>query len=227
MLDDRVASERSCRFFGGWETVTDGQSFPLTKRTLSLYGRQLLSSSCRSSFVRNYSHSHHGRWTMNASRMKLSRFTLKVTAVAVTTSSYSYGVRGFTSRAAGSAATTRLTAPSSSMLSKSLHQRPRDPSSTALPMIFDRLFASLGGGGAFGATIDYDAIPYPVPELATLAKDDTVPEDFQKYKVATFAGGCFWGLELAYQRVPGVAYTAVGYTQGKETYPNYDAVCAG
>jgi hypothetical protein len=31
-------------------------------------------------------------------------------------------------------------------------------------------------------------------------------------KLATFAGGCFWGLELAYQRVPGVVSTSVGYT---------------
>eukprot|EP00980_Cylindrotheca_fusiformis_P029474 scaffold23479_cov143-Cylindrotheca_fusiformis.AAC.24 len=86
-------------------------------------------------------------------------------------------------------------------------------------MIFERLLASLSGGGAFGAAIDYKA---------TLAKDSIVPEDFENsYKVATFAAGCFWGLELAYQRVPGVAYTAVGYSQGRETYPNYDMVCAG
>ena len=45
--------------------------------------------------------------------------------------------------------------------------------------------------------------------------------------LATIAGGCFWGLELAYQRVPGVVYTAVGYSQGRETQPNYDQVCSG
>ncbi len=28
-------------------------------------------------------------------------------------------------------------------------------------------------------------------------------------------GGCFWGLELAYQRLPGVAKTSVGYTAGQ------------
>ncbi len=44
---------------------------------------------------------------------------------------------------------------------------------------------------------------------------------------ATFAGGCFWGLELAYQRVPGVIDTSVGYTQGKEDKPTYDYVCSG
>ncbi|KAG2496586.1 hypothetical protein HYH03_005408 [Edaphochlamys debaryana] len=46
-------------------------------------------------------------------------------------------------------------------------------------------------------------------------------------KLATFAGGCFWGLELAYQRVPGVVATSVGYTGGQDKAPNYDSVCAG
>ena len=35
------------------------------------------------------------------------------------------------------------------------------------------------------------------------------------------------GLELAFQRVQGVKYTAVGYTQGREAEPNYEQVCAG
>jgi len=43
--------------------------------------------------------------------------------------------------------------------------------------------------------------------------------------VATFAGGCFWGLELAYQREPGVLSTCVGYTQGFTPYPEYGQVC--
>lgn len=94
-------------------------------------------------------------------------------------------------------------------------------------MIFDKIFS----GGAYSSKIDYSAIPYPVPELAAVALEDKVPEEMERngktYKLATFAGGCFWGLELAYQRVPGVAYTAVGYTQGPEKEPTYNAVCAG
>ena len=42
-----------------------------------------------------------------------------------------------------------------------------------------------------------------------------------------FAGGCFWGTELAFQRVPGVVKTAVGYTQGQQKNPSYDSVCGG
>lgn len=44
---------------------------------------------------------------------------------------------------------------------------------------------------------------------------------------ATFAGGCFWGLELAYQREPGVVATWVGYTQGEKENPTYEEVCTG
>ena len=45
--------------------------------------------------------------------------------------------------------------------------------------------------------------------------------------IATFAGGCFWGLELAFQREPGVTHTSVGYTQGDVEAPSYQAVCGG
>lgn len=45
--------------------------------------------------------------------------------------------------------------------------------------------------------------------------------------IATFAGGCFWGLELAFQRVPGVTATSVGYTGGPDPAPTYETVCSG
>lgn len=45
--------------------------------------------------------------------------------------------------------------------------------------------------------------------------------------IATFAGGCFWGLELAFQRVPGVVKTEVGFTQGTTQNPTYEEVCEG
>eukprot|EP00775_Hariotina_reticulata_P010555 gene10555-10715_t len=46
-------------------------------------------------------------------------------------------------------------------------------------------------------------------------------------KLATLGGGCFWGLELAFQRIPGVVATTVGYTGGKSANPTYDEVCMG
>ena len=44
--------------------------------------------------------------------------------------------------------------------------------------------------------------------------------------VATFAGGCFWGIQLAYDEEPGVLATCVGYTQGDAPYPSYADVCS-
>lgn len=97
---------------------------------------------------------------------------------------------------------------------------------TGLAMIFGNLF----GGGAFNLKIDYSTLDHPGPELAKFAQEGKVPaasEKDPKLKLATFAGGCFWGLELAFQRVSGVVETAAGYTQGKEEEPTYDQVCAG
>ena len=43
-----------------------------------------------------------------------------------------------------------------------------------------------------------------------------------------FAGGCFWSVELAFQRVPGVIRTAVGYAGGHTLSPvTYQAVVTG
>ncbi|ETV78199.1 peptide-methionine (S)-S-oxide reductase [Aphanomyces astaci] len=45
--------------------------------------------------------------------------------------------------------------------------------------------------------------------------------------VATFAAGCFWGVELHFQRVPGVLVTRVGYTNGHTLNPTYKDICRG
>lgn len=103
--------------------------------------------------------------------------------------------------------------------------------STSLPMIFNKIFSSLGSGGGYSAKIDYSSIPFPVPELAAAAQEGKslieIDKNGKKLHLATVAMGCFWGGELAYQRVPGVEYTSVGYTQGQETLPTYDQVCSG
>jgi len=44
-------------------------------------------------------------------------------------------------------------------------------------------------------------------------------------EVATFGAGCFWGVEAAFQRVPGVIETAVGYSGGHAENPSYQDVC--
>jgi peptide-methionine (S)-S-oxide reductase len=57
-------------------------------------------------------------------------------------------------------------------------------------------------------------------ELVKLYKMDQLEK-------ATFGAGCFWGPELAFQRVPGVITTEVGYTNGQTEDPTYEEVCSG
>src|SRR4051812_16477576 len=46
----------------------------------------------------------------------------------------------------------------------------------------------------------------------------------QSTKTAVFAGGCFWCIQPAFDKAPGVLKTVVGYCGGAEPNPTYDLV---
>ena len=42
-----------------------------------------------------------------------------------------------------------------------------------------------------------------------------------------FAGGCFWGVEEYFSRIPGVYDSISGYANGNIPNPTYEEVCTG
>jgi peptide methionine sulfoxide reductase msrA/msrB len=67
------------------------------------------------------------------------------------------------------------------------------------------------------AALEFVEQGQPVPEASRPARRE----------IAYFAGGCFWGIEDAFSRYPGVTDAVSGYQNGTTEDPNYDEVCSG
>jgi peptide methionine sulfoxide reductase msrA/msrB len=63
--------------------------------------------------------------------------------------------------------------------------------------------------------------------LAAAAMIGAAPLSSGKPQTAIFAGGCFWSMQSAFEKVYGVMSVTSGYTAGKTTRPTYDNYAAG
>ena len=61
-------------------------------------------------------------------------------------------------------------------------------------------------------------------DAGTHPTDSTAPADLHEIYLA---GGCFWGVEEYYSRIPGVADATSGYANGTVKNPSYQQVCTG
>ena len=69
----------------------------------------------------------------------------------------------------------------------------------------------------------------PQAELSAYTEKFYKPDSAQKgkpmnIKTIYLAGGCFWGLEAYFQRIPGVSDAVSGYANGKTANPSYEDV---
>ena len=71
------------------------------------------------------------------------------------------------------------------------------------------------------------SLPSALDIILRLLASDFILAHMLSAHLCSLAGGCFWGLELAYQRMPGVSQTSVGYTAGNTKNPTYQQVCSG
>lgn len=113
---------------------------------------------------------------------------------------------------------------SSLPFSQNLRKVSTFPRTTKAPSLYSSPKMSWLNKLGFGAKADSTPMDSSSSAIAQ-GPDDDIPAPGQQF--AQFGAGCFWGVELAFQRVPGVTKTEVGYTQGYLHNPSYEDICSG
>lgn len=80
--------------------------------------------------------------------------------------------------------------------------------------------------GQFHTGILFAGPQYTVTSI-TYHREGESMQEARDPEQATFAAGCFWGVEAEFRRLPGVIRTCVGYTGGSAPHPTYTQVCSG
>jgi len=82
------------------------------------------------------------------------------------------------------------------------------------------IFATFGCSQKNGGTAELGKSKNP--KIANYVKD----KGYEKYEVASFAGGCFWCTEASFERINGVVDVISGYSGGHTKHPTYKEVCS-
>lgn len=93
-----------------------------------------------------------------------------------------------------------------------------------------RLLLGIGVLATVGVAISSARHPQPTtknarsnPANVLVAHQSTNLTPAPGHELAAFSGGCFWGAETTYRKMPGVVATAVGYMGGSSENPDYYA----